>query len=73
MIELLGEPTHVHEKGELADWDVEYSAYGRPRDWTVENRVLVFIGPTESVPSDYIVFVHIGSDGRVKEVCVGGT
>jgi hypothetical protein len=73
VIELLGEPTDTHEKGESVDWDAEYSVYGHPRDWSIENRVLVFVGPTKNVPSDYIVFVHIGSDGRVKEVCVGGT
>jgi hypothetical protein len=73
VIELLGEPTETHERDESVDWDVEYSAYDHPRDWEAENTVLVFIGPTENVPSDYIIFVHIGSDTRVKQTCVGGT
>jgi outer membrane protein assembly factor BamE (lipoprotein component of BamABCDE complex) len=71
--ELLGEPIAVYEAGDSIDWDVEYSMYGHPRKWTIEKRVLVFLGPTQHVPSDYIMFVHMGRDGRVKETYVGGT
>jgi len=65
---LLGEPIAIHEAGRPVNWDAEYSAYGHPREWIVERKVLVFLGP-----ADYIVFVHLGSDRRVKDVYVGGT
>jgi hypothetical protein len=69
VIELLGQPVHVHE-GLTAgpDWYKVHSDVGHPRWQHIENKVLIFHGP-----ADYIVYVHIGSQGKVKEVFVGGT
>jgi membrane protein implicated in regulation of membrane protease activity len=67
-IDLLGEPVHVHEAlSEPRDWYKVHSNVGHPK-WEIENKVLVFHGP-----ADYIVYVHIGSDERVRDVYVGRT
>jgi hypothetical protein len=66
--DLIGEPVYVwNAETTPPDWYERYSGSACPK-WHIENKVLKFSGP-----GDYVVFVHIGDDGKVKEKFVGGT
>ncbi len=68
VIEIIGEPVHSwNAEDGPADWYERNSGSACPR-WQIENRVLMFHGP-----ADYVVFVHIGDDAKVKEKFVGGS